>query len=296
MTVERKENSIVKLLDLQQVLDAEFALAECEEDLLEFAVTLENRPFLNEEFLFRKTGLLTRNTEKVDIVLPTVFITEEIVRQASKYQNSLIFTHHHFEYFESDKGLQPISGEYLEELKSHQISIYVAHAPLDTHHVFGTSRCLATLCGVRIEKLFFDYFGAPTGVIGTIDQVGYDDFVQYVRARLERPFLTQEKHCETVRRIAVVAGGGDIPELLREVYEENCDTLLTGTVEQRWALPAAQEGNLQFHDLNRKLRINLIGGTHYATERPAMRMICEYFCKLGIESRYIEDYSLLQAS
>jgi putative NIF3 family GTP cyclohydrolase 1 type 2 len=285
----------VKLLDLQGKLDSEFKVAENKEDLTAFALTPDNRPFVCEEFVSHQTGLLTRNAEEVDVVLTTVFITEEIVRQASQYHNALIFTHHHFDYFESERGLQPISREYLEELRAHRISIYVAHAPLDTHRTFGTSQCLATVCGVTIDKYFFDYFGAPTAVIGSIEKTTYVDFVRHVQSRLERPFLTQEKHRDAVCRVAVVAGGGDIPDLLREVYEERCDTLLTGTVEQRWALPAVQEGNRQFRNLNQTLGINLVGGTHYATERPAMRKIVEYFVGLGIESRYLEDQLLLSA-
>ncbi len=285
----------MKLSDLQSTLDSEFRVADSEEDLTAFALTPENRPFVNEEFVSRQTGLFTCNAEEVDIVLTTVFITKEIVRQASHYRNSLIFTHHHFDYFESERGLQPIAREYLEELRSRNISLYVAHAPLDTHQTYGTSRCLATLCGVETEKVFFEYFGAPTAVIGYIEKTMYDDFVQHVQSQLERPYVTQEKHRDTVRRVAVVAGGGDIPDLLKEVYEDGCDTLLTGTVEQRWAVPAVQEGNRRFRSLNQRLGINLVGGTHYATERPAMRKVVDYFGGLGINSRYLEDFSLLSA-
>jgi hypothetical protein len=68
--------------------------------------------------------------------------------------------------------------------------------------------------------------------------------------------------------------------------------LLTGTVEHRWAVPFIQEGNRQFHELNKKLKINLIGGSHYGTERPAMIKFTEYITQLGIECRYIE-YNIL---
>ena len=82
---------------------------------------------------------------------------------------------------------------------------------------------------------------------------------------------------------------------MQQVYDYNCDTLLIGTVEHRWNVPFIQEGNKQFHKLNHKLKINLIGGTHFGTERPAMIKMVEYFEKIGIKSKYIEDDTLLKA-
>ena len=48
--------------------------------------------------------------------------------------------------------------------------------------------------------------------------------------------------------------------------------------EYMWKMrPYIQEGNKKFHELNKKLKLNLIGGTHYGTERPAMIYISELF-------------------
>jgi len=98
-----------------------------------------------------------------------------------------------------------------------------------------------------------------------------------------------------VEKIAVVAGGGDLPDILQQIYHFECDTYITGTVEHRWAVPFIQEGNKQFHELNKKLNINLIGGTHYGTERPAMIKLIKYINNLGLDCKYIEDNTLLNS-
>lgn len=285
----------MKLTDLQNILDAEFKIKQSDENLNDFAIVDDSKSFINPDFSLRNTALMTKNSEEISIVLTSVFITEEIVKKSLQYENALIFTHHNFDYFEDERGLQPIKPEYFEELKKNNISLYVAHAPLDTHSVYGTSKSLAELCDIKIEKYFYDYFGAPTALIGSIENTPFDEYSKYVQKKLKRPSMTLAKYTDSIHKIAVVAGGGDLPEILQQIYEYRCDTLLTGTVEHRWNVPFIQEANKQFHELNRKLKINLIGGTHFGTERPAMLKMVEYFEKIGIASKYIEDDTLLKA-
>lgn len=283
------------LTNVQKILDDEFKISQNEENLVDFSIVDNNEIFVNPDFLSRNTALMTNNSKELNIVLTSVFITEEIVKKSLQYKNALIFTHHNFDYFENEKGLQPIKAEYFEQMKKNNISIYVAHAPLDTHKIYGTSKCLAETCGIKIEKYFYDYFGAPTALIGSVNNILFDEYSQFVQKKLERPIMTLEKNKDYINKIAVVAGGGDVPDILQQIYDSKCDTLLTGTVEHRWNVPFIQDGNKKFHELNRKLKVNLIGGTHYGTERLAMIKIVQYFKQLGINCKYIEDDSLLNA-
>jgi len=45
-------------------------------------------------------------------------------------------------------------------------------------------------------------------------------------------------------------------------------------------------------ELNGRLKMNLIGGTHYGTERPAMIRILDFFSENGIKCNYLEDDEL----
>ena len=35
--------------------------------------------------------------------------------------------------------------------------------------------------------------------------------------------------------------------------------------------------------------LNLIGGTHYSSEKFACMAVCEYFSKLGLQAEFVED-------
>jgi putative NIF3 family GTP cyclohydrolase 1 type 2 len=285
----------MKTTELVSWLDEVFGIAANAEDLQEFAVTDDNRSLMEREFLEGRTGLLLKSSELAQRVYTTVFISARAVEKLLEQPDSLVFTHHHFDYHEDERGLEPIAPSVLESFRDKRVSIYVAHAPLDTHSIYGTSPALAELCGIQQEEKFYDYFGAPAALFGRINKTDFESFAEFVRTQLERPSLTLHRYHEHVERLAVVAGGGDLPDLLQMAHDQGCDTLLTGTVENRFAVPVLQDLNRQFHELNRKLKLNLIGGTHFGTERPAMIRVVELFDERGVPCSYCEDEDLLNA-
>jgi putative NIF3 family GTP cyclohydrolase 1 type 2 len=105
----------MKTSDLICRLDKEFKIADCTENLIEFAITPDNHQFVNPAFLKGQTGLMIKSSETIEKVFTVVFITDEIIDKVSKEQNGLIFTHHHFDYYESEKGLQAIRPEQIEK-------------------------------------------------------------------------------------------------------------------------------------------------------------------------------------
>lgn len=274
-------------------LDNEFDIKNNKENLLDYAISEDTEKFVYPEFSARQTGLMLKGNHEINKVYSVVFITDIVLNKICQEKNCLIFTHHHFNYFEDERGLQALSKKQIQQILASNNSLYVAHAPLDTHPVYGTSIALAKLCNIQIEKFFFDYFGAPAAVIGNIETTGFSVFSDIVREKLKRPILTLKNYNDVVHKIAVVAGGGDMPEILQEVYDNGCDTLLTGTVEHLWNIPFIQEANKKFHKLNEELKINLIGGTHYGTERPAMINIKGLFDNIGIDFDFCEDEHLL---
>ena len=274
---------------IAQLLDHDFGVASHEENLTGFSIREECREYVYPPFLERTTWLFTHNSTKVEEVVTGVFLTARFLERVP--QNSLVVTHHHYDYHEDDRGLQPLSADTLRSLRDRGVSIYVLHAPLDTHPVYGTSKVLADYCGIAETERFFDYFGAPAALIGTVPRQSVDDFARVVMNALQRPDLTIHAHRLEVERIAVVAGGGDMPEILQYAHDKQCDTMLTGTVANRWGL--LKDTNRDFLSLNEECKLNLIGGTHYGTERPAMVSFVGFFEQHGIPSRYVEDDLLL---
>ncbi len=290
-----RNTASTSLKSITTALDHEFDVLSCREDLVKWAVTEENCQWINPTFLKQKTGLMVVGLGKVHAVRTAVFVTDRIIQQLSKEPSSLLLTHHSFDYFEDERGLQPIRQDQIQKLAEQGHSIYVAHAPLDTHPVYGTAVALAAEVGIRPLEHFYDYFGRPTAVVGEVGGREVQDFAEHIRKCLLRPKISVAQHTPRVRRVAVVAGGGDLPDVLQEAYDLGADTLLLGTLENRWAVPGVQEAHEQFLRLNEKLKLNLVGGSHFGTERPAMIKVARLFERLGVPCEYCEDEELLGA-
>jgi len=283
------------LESLTRQLDNEFAVPSSKEDLVQWAVTDENRSLVNSQFIEHNTGLMVKGSETIHSVRTSVFVTDKIVKKLCGDSPCLLFTHHNFDYYEDERGLQPIRREQIDDLVQHGHSVYVAHAPLDIHPHFGTSLALASAVGIAVTERFYDYFGGPTALVGDAGEWELQAFAEHVRKNLARPRVAVKECDPRVHRVAVVAGSGDLPDLLQDVHDRGCDTMLMGTLEHRWAIPAIQEAHQQFLRLNDKLRINVIGGSHFGTERPAMMQVVQLFTTMGIPCEYCEDEGLLNA-
>jgi hypothetical protein len=60
--------------------------------------------------------------------------------------------------------------------------------------------------------------------------------------------------------------------------------LFTGGIEA-----LIQKGNQNFHKLARENKVILIGGTHYNTEKWAVRDVARFLDQNGIPARFVED-------
>jgi putative NIF3 family GTP cyclohydrolase 1 type 2 len=179
---------------LIQSLDLEFGIEHCTENLVKWAVLDENKSIIYEDFNQKKTALMLKGSDEISQIATVVFVTDTIIAKLKNTKNCLIFTHHNFNYYENEKGLQAINISQLKELLQNQNSLYVAHAPLDTHLQYGTSITLAKWLDIDIESKFYDYFGAPTGVFGHIKRTRIDDFTNRVQRVIQRPYVTIEKY------------------------------------------------------------------------------------------------------
>jgi putative NIF3 family GTP cyclohydrolase 1 type 2 len=288
-----KSTALTSLKSVVAELDREFDALAGREDLVQWAVTEENCRWINPTFLKQKTGLLIVGLEKIHAVRTSVFVSDRVVQKLSNEPPCLLLTHHHFNYFEDERGLQPISGEQIQTLVRQGHSVYVSHASLDTHAEYGTSVTLAAAVGVRPMERFYDYFGVATAVAGEVDEQDFHSFAEHVKKCLLRPKVDVMQHRPRVRKVAVVAGGGDLPDVLQEAFDLGADTMLLGTLENRWAVRGVQLAHKEFLRLNEKLKLNLIGGSHYGTERLAMVKLARFFEKMDVPCKFCEDEELL---
>ena len=167
--------------------------------------------------------------------------------------------------------------------------MYNLHVPLDNFGEYSTSVWLARQLGIQVTRPFYEYYGALAAVFG---KTGLTD-LKVLSDRFEslvghRTSLYQYGTSE-VRNgsVAVAAGGGNDVGVLEEVAGAGINTFVTG-------ITVKNEHSEKAHEFAQKNAINILGGTHYSTEKPACQAMCNYFIELGLPSEFIDDNPILQ--
>jgi len=225
-------------------------------------------------------GLMLDNAAALDRVYLIVFpgqnvldtiIAREVERGAP---GALIFSHHMIDYQESGPGFVYITESQMQDLREHNISFYVCHAPLDCHPEVSTSTALANALKLREQQRFATYIGGRAGVCGKIAPIGFHEFARKVASVTDLPYLRYSAirhNGRAVQQIGIITGQGGDPQFMREALELGCDTFVTG----EWWLFGPGDWRVQHrekvHEFLVSADINLIGTSHYASEAVVMR-------------------------
>jgi putative NIF3 family GTP cyclohydrolase 1 type 2 len=208
---------------------------------------------------------------------------------AKKETDILLFVHHPMVWDITKKQIfASISEKDLKIFKERRISVYCLHVPLDNFGRYSTTNTLAKELGVKVETQFAPYFGARCGVIGTVDT----EKVSEIKTRFEKAVGHKVKlykyGAEKIKdkRIALVAGGGDNLDIL-ETIPKGINIYVTG-------ITAKRDYSKKSHEYLKEKKINLLGGTHYSTEKFACISMVEYFKKQGLPSEFIDGKPVME--
>ena len=286
----------MKTADVVTRLDEFFRLDACPPDdfaeIVEFSreVGIPLERYATPEFIRRHNGLMLHNADEVERVYTLVFPSDEVLAEVEHRAAgvpSLIFTHHPMDFETSGRGLLPIGETAFERLRDARISLYSAHAPLDCHDSVSTSRSLARAAGITIEDVCAEYHGGHAGVIGTVEEMPLEDFVGCLQRGLAVDRVDVHRHSPSVRRIAVVAGGAAFPPMMQEAINRGCDTYLTGDFRVRHGGLWAEQHRPEFDAFVESAPINLVGGSHFATEAEVLRNeMLGWFNGLGLPAEF----------
>ena len=165
---------------------------------------------------------------------------------------------HHTSWREIDLHLR---DEKFAALEAANVSLYGAHAALDCAPRIGNGWVLAELLGVTVDDTFSEYHGGHAGVIGRCD----GSFAELI-ARAQQQLGVQveaHQHAKTFGRVAIITGAGGDTADIDAARRLGCDTYVTG------------EGSMFTRMFAKECGINLLLGTHYATEAPGIRALGE---------------------
>ena len=251
---------------------------------------VEFNEFINPDFKERYIGVMLDNTAEIEKVYTSTFpdsaVLDNILNRNET--NILLFCHHAMGYDPKLEGFPfyNIPAGYLKKLKERRISFYVMHIPLDKNGIYSTSVNLAKELQLPIAGEFCEYLGCKVGVICETAFTKLTDFALHVENIIGHAIKVRQYGAEIIERkiVAVAAGGGCIDFVARELSASGINTFLTGCTRP---IPSF-EPNMEFHRIAKQARINLVGATHYSTEKFACMAMVEYFTGLGIEAEFVE--------
>jgi len=243
--------------------------------------------YLSADFKQSGMGLMCDFADRIDKVYTTVFLSGKVLSRilADNVTNALIFSHHPTNWdIKNHGGNYAAEEEYITKLKNRNVAIYVLHHPLDNYGDYSTCKTLADRIGLHVERPDFLYCGALCGVIGTIDCSDVNELRERYSSALGHETSLYQYGAAGIQgeRIAICPGGGNSPFVLDVMSKNNINTLITGVT-------LVNEYSSEIHKLEKERGINLLGGTHYSTEKFAPMEMCRYFDELGLPAEFVDD-------
>lgn len=236
-------------------------------------------------------GLMCDFANEIEKVYTTVFLSDKVLLKIinDDVSNAMLFSHHPTAWdIKEHSGNYAANEQLIRELQKRNISIYVLHHPLDNYGKYSTCATLAERLNIIVEKPSFLYFGAVCGVIGTSNCNTISELQEWYTQAVGHKTSLYLYGDENLKgeKIAICPGGGNIRAVVQEMLENGVKTLITGvTVDNEYSH--------EVHQLERENHINLLGGTHYSSEKYAPVAMCEYFTDLGLPSEFIDDMPCL---
>jgi putative NIF3 family GTP cyclohydrolase 1 type 2 len=285
----------VKLAELVDELDAYFRVPDVRDDDWSKSFDLVYpEPYWREYVVpgweGHWNGLSVRGAEEVERAVTCVFPSDRIVQTLAPA--TFLFAEHPLD-FADEPGFLPLSLETYEAMRENGISFYNAHAPLDMHPEVSPSRLCAEGTGLEaLEEYFPICEGIPGGaaIIGesrlSVDGLA-DALRSYLGPEIEVHVLTRPR--AEAGRVAMVAGGGAMVELLEASLERGCQTYVTGNAATTCRLDFVQEQVRAFRERADAAGVTLIDAMHYGMEKPPQLAMVEWFRARGLEAAFEPD-------
>ena len=278
----------MKAKQLYKSLDKEFELDKLSEDEWSF---FDLGDYVTESFKKTRMGLVLDHSKEIQKVYTAVFPSEHVLDHiiATGERKILLFTHHPMVWNPTIAGypFTNMPSRYLKLLKEHEISYYAIHVPLDRNGPYSTTASLARALKIETEREFFEYYGAMVGIIGKTECKTVFELSEIVKTLVGHKveILSYGDPKISNQKVALVAGGGNDPDIAKEIVEAGVNTYITGITRKNpdW------EPSLRFHEICEEHRINVIAATHYSTEKFACIAVQKFFKTLGVPNEFVED-------
>ena len=219
-------------------------------------------PELAEDFDTGRIGLVLDRGAEIQKIAVSLDPTDYVLKEAAEIGANLLVTHHTLIF----NPINLISRQLSDTLKiaiDNDISIYSMHTNFDKAQG-GVNDVLAELLGLKNIKAL------GMGRIGEIDHLKAKELAIRISGKLNTH--VQYVGDSEIKKVMVIGGSGFRREYIDIAIENGADALISGELR---------------HDAIRYAGdLCLFDASHYATEAPAMKRLCE---RLPVKSIFIED-------
>ncbi|MCP3686321.1 MAG: hypothetical protein GY861_27065 [bacterium] len=200
--------------------------------------------------------LFVRGKNEVNKIGVAVNSSLEAFKKAKSQKIDFLIVHH-----PSWAKKDPFFREKMDFMRKNKISLYVAHETMDDAIGFGMTDSLATEAGIKIKGRFCRFGAGYAGIYGTTKQ-SFNTFSKKLEKVLQNK-VKIFKYSKKFGKVAIVTGGGVKTEWMSEAKKKGYDTFITG------------EGNFFAKLYAKEAEMNLILGSHYATEVLGMKYLAK---------------------
>lgn len=275
--------------ELYRKLDRDFDLDKCKDNWSE----MNFNEFISDNFKKRHMGILADNSEKIKFVFTSVFPSDYVLNNIlkSEKQDVLLLTHHPmiWDIRNAPNVFININPKLLQEFKERRNSIYSLHVPLDRNGKYSTATTLAKALGVVKKGEFYEYFGVNVGIIGSTKLKTPEELADKTASVVGHKVKLWKYGDNEIkgRKVALIGGGGNDVKAIEEIAQSGINAFVTGVT-------ILNDHSRKAHETAKEKGINIIGATHYSTEKFACIAMCRYFEKLGLSCEFIEDTPVLE--
>jgi dinuclear metal center YbgI/SA1388 family protein len=217
------------------------------------------------EYAAALNGLQVDHQGPVRRIAAAVDASQRTIEGAAAASANFLIVHHGLFW----GGNQKIVGSAYVRFRllfQHDIALYSAHLPLDSHAEFGNNVLLARELGLTPSAPFGSYNGVPIGVSGESDiatELLLAEADSFARRHGGSARTSELPPGHRTRKWAISTGAGASTEALREAESARIHTLITGEGPHHTAVEAPERG------------VVVIYAGHYATETLGVAAIAQ---------------------
>ena len=221
-------------------------------------------------------GLQIEGAETISRIAFAVDASEQTFRMCLEAAAQMLIAHHGLFW---GKPL-PVAGTHRRRVKlllDSDISLYVAHLPLDFHPQIGHCSSIARTLGLEIKDNLTMESGMAVGTLAHAPEpLDLSHFVSSVDSLLDTKSRLLPFGREKIQRVGIISGYGS--KILDESLSKKIDVFLTG------------ESSHTLYHFAREFGVNVIFAGHYATELPGLKELASH-----LAAHFTLETEILQA-